>query len=161
VVHQAVVAADQEDAWTRVQQPGFDPAVTVVLEDGQPLDIQPSRQADVQVVHYDANGLELEVNSPAEGYLFLSDPFYPGWRAKVDGEPVPILRANYAFRAVPVPASVHQVTMTFRPSSWSIGLAITALTIVILLVLAVVALVGRRRPDGERAEGETAVYRVP
>jgi hypothetical protein len=161
VVHQAIVAADHEDAWTRIQQPGFDPATTVVLEGGQPLAVQPGGQADVQVLHYDANGLELAVDSPAEGYLFLSDPFYPGWRAKVDGEPVPILRANYAFRAVAVPAGAHRVTMTFRSSSWSTGLAVTALTIVILLILVVVALVRKGRADHERAGGETTVHRGP
>ncbi len=60
-----------------------------------------------------------EVDSGAEGYLFLSDPFYPGWQAELDGEPVPILRADYAFRAVATPAgSGHTVTMTFRPASW-------------------------------------------
>ena len=125
VVHRATVAADHEDAWTQIQQPGFDPATTIVLEGGTPLDLQQDVQAAVEVVRYEPNALEIEVDSEAEGYLFLSDPFYPGWRAEVDGEPATILRANYAFRAVAVPAGSHRVTMAFRPGSWYAGLGIT------------------------------------
>jgi hypothetical protein len=147
VVHQAVVAADHEAAWQIIHQAGFDPATSVVLEGGHPLDAGPgSTEPDsAQVVHYGLNSLEIEVNSPAEGYLFLSDPFYPGWQAKVDGEPATLLRANYAFRAVAVPAGTHRVTMTFRPLSWLAGLGISAATVLILLVLASVSLARRRQ----------------
>ena len=65
----------------------------------------------------------------------------------MDGEPVTILRANYAFRAVPVPAGSHRVTMTFRPGSWYAGLGISALTVAILLILCVWAMLRRRRRE--------------
>ncbi len=140
VAHRAIVAADHEDAWAHIHEPGFDPAATVVLEGGRPLDVEARGQAVVQVVRYEPDALEIEIDSPAEGYLFLSDPFYPGWRAELDGKPAPILRANYAFRSVAVPAGVHQVTMTFQPVSWYAGLGISALTLLILLVLMVIVL---------------------
>jgi hypothetical protein len=145
VVQQAVVAADQEDAWARIHEPGFDPATTVVLEGGQPLDNGGAEQAVAQVVRYEPDRLEIEVNSPTDGYLFLSDPFYPGWQATVDGQPTEILRANYAFRAVAVPAGTHRVIMTFQPASWRLGLAITVLTVLLLLALAIIALAWWRR----------------
>jgi hypothetical protein len=143
VVHQAVVAADHEDAWARLHQAGFDPATTVILEGGQALDVQISKAAEVQVVQYEPGRLEIEVQSPAEGYLFLSDPFYPGWRAEVDGQPAEILRANYAFRAVAVPTGAHRVTMAFRPTSWFGGLGISLLAVLILLGAGAFALVRR------------------
>jgi uncharacterized membrane protein YfhO len=74
----------------------------------------------------------------------LSDPYYPGWQAQVDGEPVALLRANYAFRAVAVPAGSHAVTMVFRPNTWRAGLALTSLTILALLILAGTVLARRR-----------------
>jgi hypothetical protein len=135
VVHQAVVAADHEDAWARIHQDDFDPATTVVLEGGHPLDVQADGPTAVHFLRYDSNTLEMEVNSPAEGYLFLSDPFYPGWQAELDGEPATILRANYAFRAVAVPAGLHRLTMNFQPASWYLGLGVTMLTALVLLVL--------------------------
>jgi hypothetical protein len=145
VAHRAIVAADHDDAWTQIQQPDFDPATTVVLEGGKSLDLQQDAQASVEVVRYEPNVLEIEVDSEAEGYLFLSDPFYPGWRAEIDGQPVPILQADYAFRAVAVPVGSHSVTMAFRPGSWYAGLGISAFTVAILLIVGVWAAVKRRR----------------
>jgi hypothetical protein len=145
VVHHAVVAADHEDAWKRTQEPGFDPSAMVVLEGGQPLDLQPGAGTEAQVTRYDTNALEIQIDNPAEGYLFLSDPYYPGWEVQLDGRPAELLRANYAFRAVAVPAGAHQVTMTFRPRLWTGGLGITSLTLLVLLVLTVLAWVRGRR----------------
>jgi hypothetical protein len=146
VVHQAVLAASHEDAWALIHQPGFDPASTVIVEEGQPLDSQPTDgpPGTARVVRYGLNSLEIEVDSPAEGYLFVSDPFYPGWQAKVDGESAPILRADYAFRAVAVPAGSHRVTMDFRPGSWLAGLGISAATVLVLIAGAGAALAHRK-----------------
>jgi uncharacterized membrane protein YfhO len=121
----------------------------VVLEGGQPLEGQTAAQATAQIVGYQPNALEIEIEieTGAEGYLFLSDPFYPGWRAEVDGNPATILRANYAFRAVAVPAGTHRVTMAFRPISWYAGLAITAVTVLLLLILGGLALARRQRRE--------------
>jgi hypothetical protein len=145
VVHRAVAASDHEDAWARIHEPGFDPATQVVLEDGQPIDVHTEGQAVVRLVRYEPDSLTIDVDSPAEGYLFLSDPFYPGWRAQVDGEPAAILRADYAFRAVAVQAGPHRVTMTFQPRSWLAGLGISVLTVLTLLALAGLALARRRQ----------------
>jgi hypothetical protein len=144
VVHRATVAADQEDAWQRIHEPGFEPVTTVILEGGQPLQVQDAGEAAVQVVRYAPDAVEIEVDSPAEGYLVLSDPYYPGWRATVDGEPATILRADYAFRAVAVPAGPHRVTMAFRPGTWYAGLAISAGTLLLLVISGTVLLLRRR-----------------
>jgi len=142
VVRRAIVVASHEDAWDRIHQAGFDPARAVVLEGGQPLDVQGGEPASVQVVRYETNALEIAVDSDAEGYLVLSDPFYPGWRAELDGRPVTILRANYAFRAVRIPPGAHRLTMTFRPASWSVGLALSGLTLLALAVAWLVSVAG-------------------
>jgi uncharacterized membrane protein YfhO len=114
------------------------------LEGGQLLDSQSSDLADTQIVRYEANALEIKIESPVEGYLVLSDPYYPGWKAEVDGRPAEILRANYAFRAVTVPAGAHTVSMVFRPASWSLGLALSVLTVLVLLVGGSIAWLRRR-----------------
>jgi hypothetical protein len=147
VVHRVILAGDQEDAWTRIHQPGFDPASTVVLEGGQPLDGQTDVDDRVQITLYQPHAVVMEVEAGADGFLFLSDPFYPGWRAEVDGAPATILRANYAFRAVALPAGKHQVTMTFRPGMWYAGLAVSLLTCLVLVITAGVALARRVRTD--------------
>jgi hypothetical protein len=77
---------------------------------------------------------EVEANVPA--WLVMVDAFDPGWRARVDGVPAPLLRANVAFRAVAVPAGRHRVELTYRPSGVGAGLAISGLAALALAGLA-------------------------
>ena len=51
----------------------------------------------------------------AEGVVIFNEAWDPGWRATVDGEPAPVLRANLLHRAVPVPAGAHEVVLVYRP----------------------------------------------
>jgi hypothetical protein len=68
--------------------------------------------------------------------LVLADTYYPGWTATLDGQPVPIVRADYAFRGVGVPAGRHEVEFTYAPLSLRYGAAASAVALGVLLVLA-------------------------
>ena len=86
---------------------------------------------DTGAVEFDRNDPEhvsLRVRAPQRGFLVLSDQDAPGWVATVDGAPSPILRANYVFRAVEVPAGESTVEFVYRPLSLRIGAAISAVT---------------------------------
>ena len=73
--------------------------------------------ARTAIIHRDT-GSELAIHvTGAGGYLVLNDALVPGWSATVDGRAAPIIRADYAFRAVPVPAGDHDVMMRYFP--WS------------------------------------------
>jgi uncharacterized membrane protein YfhO len=61
------------------------------------------------------------------GFLVLHDTWDPGWRARVDGDPAEVLRADFAFRAVRVPAGRHAVELRYAPGSFRLGLAAAAL----------------------------------
>lgn len=60
-------------------------------------------------------------NNPAEGWLFLADSWYPGWRATVDGNPVSLFSADFAFMTLQVPAGDHIVQINYQPISFLIG----------------------------------------
>lgn len=66
---------------------------------------------------------------------FISDAYYPGWKAYANGKEVKIYRANYAFRAVPVLSSDTEVIFKYEPKSFYDGLKISVLSLVILLLL--------------------------
>lgn len=66
--------------------------------------------------------LKIGIDAPADGFLFLGDAYYPGWSASVDGARAEILRADYLFRAVAVPAGRHAVEMTYAPASFRMGM---------------------------------------
>jgi hypothetical protein len=76
------------------------------------------------------NRLTLRVKTGENGFLVLSDTYYPGWKVYVDGEKGKIYRANYAFRAVPLRAGIHRVEFVYAPLSFKLGAIITFLTII-------------------------------
>ena len=49
--------------------------------------------------------------------LVLSEIYYPGWTATLDGQPVEIGRVNYVLRALRIPAGRHELRLEFRPTS--------------------------------------------
>jgi hypothetical protein len=77
----------------------------------------------VQIKSWSPGRVDLVTTSIADGLLVLSDVYYPGWIADVDGKPAPILRADILFRAVEIPAGSHRITFRFVPFSISNVLA--------------------------------------
>jgi hypothetical protein len=146
LVHQAIAVPDQESAYIQIQDLSFDPASSVVVEGGKPLQgskgagEQGSRGAEgesLDITAYRPNAIYLTANTLTEAYLVLSEVYYPGWRAYVDGHAQPVLRANYAFRAVYLQPGYHEVRLVFEPLSWKVGLGISVATWVGLATWAV------------------------
>jgi len=123
IVYGSQVVADHESAWAAIQAPGFDPADTVVVEEGKALEGGASG-GEAVVTSYSLNEIGLEAEAASEGYVILSEVYYPGWRAYVDGTEVSLLRANYAFRAVYLEPGPHEVRLVFAPTSWRVGLIV-------------------------------------
>ncbi len=132
VVYRSQVAADHESAWAAIQAPGFDPANIVVVEGGKTLQGDASEGRAV-ITSYSLNEMTLEAEAVSEGYLVLSEVYYPGWKAYIDGTEVPLLRANYAFRAAYLAPGPHEVRLVFAPTTWKVGLLVGAGTWLALL----------------------------
>ncbi|MBE9506721.1 MAG: YfhO family protein, partial [Chloroflexi bacterium] len=102
--------------------PAFDPAAEVLLEQAVSSDQHAAASIEYRVTLQDTpNRVTIRAALDAPGYLMLADTWYPGWQATVDGEPVEILRANHAFRAVWLEAGEHTVEMAYRPASVLVG----------------------------------------
>ena len=138
LVCRSQVVADHAAAWQAIHAPEFDPAQEVVLEQGEPLATDPGAGGHhVSFTRYGLNEVELAASTPVSAFLVLSEVYYPGWRATVDGASVELLRADYVFRAVPLPPGEHVVRMEFTPWTWRVGLAVSIVTWVGLAVWAV------------------------
>jgi hypothetical protein len=72
--------------------------------------------------------LKLRIRAERSGFAVLTDQHYPGWKATLNGTSVPIMRANYAFRAVRVPAGVSTLEFHYRPRSVGLGLLVSAVS---------------------------------
>jgi uncharacterized membrane protein YfhO len=74
------------------------------------------------------NQLVIRTEAGSSGWLVLADTWYPGWKAWVDGESTPIMRANGVFRAVRLPAGIHLVRIRYRPVAFLIGLLVSGVS---------------------------------
>ena len=92
---------------------------------GAPADVQ---RASVTFVQNDPERVVLTVDAPQRGFLVLADQWFPGWRATVGGTSVPILRANYAFRLVEVPAGRSTIEFRYVPDALRLGALISVAT---------------------------------
>ncbi|HEX2981024.1 MAG TPA: YfhO family protein [Anaerolineaceae bacterium] len=137
-------AASDEEAWqrTQTQMAANDPsaahqAAWVVLENVPEAEQScvEGQTAEIQQQNETAGKMTLQVNAAQDGWLIVSDTFYPGWRAAIDGNPTAIFAANSLFRAVGVPAGEHQVVFEFRPFSFTFGAILSILTWIGLAVI--------------------------
>lgn len=81
---------------------------------------------------------EIEVKTDMPGLLFLSENYFPGWKASVDGKETKILRANYTFRAIPMGSGEHRVKIYYQPKSFQLGLIISLLSMGFLGMMIVI-----------------------
>ena len=126
LVHGVDVTKSPEEALDRILDDSFDFRNRVVLEEEPPAWFREGGREDfsrdeARIVEYSPNRIEVAVRTEVPAFLFLSDIYYPGWDSYIDGEITTTYRADYAFRAVAVPAGEHEVVMVFRPRSLMIG----------------------------------------
>jgi hypothetical protein len=116
----------------------WNPLETVLTESASGLPFQAAGESRVPATalinRYEPNRLEIKTTSTAPAVLVLSENHYPGWRATVDGRPVPILRVNYNQRGVALAAGNHDVAFVYRPRSVIAGASISAFTLALLLL---------------------------
>jgi len=135
-----VLNSDQEFA-NAFHELTFDPRSTILLE-GVPTNFvelkkksaMPNRESTVKMLTYENNRIVLEAKTPEAAFLFMSETYYPGWKAYVDGKEEEILQANYIFRAIPLGPGSHRVEVVCEPLSFKIGLSVSLLTTFLLLI---------------------------
>ena len=125
----------------------FDPRKTALVEDAWVGNLgPPDPQARVDIVKMNDTVIGLETHSTSASFLMLSDIYYPGWQATVDGQPAQIFQANYVLRGLQLPAGNHQVKFEYKPRSMIHG-AVISLSSVAILGLVAWVYRGRRRRE--------------
>src|SRR5207253_5911213 len=126
-----------------VHQP-FQPKQEVILADdattlASGLTIQRGGQGTATVTVYSTSSVKVHTSATADAWLVLSDTYYPGWVASVDGQPTTVLRGDVLFRAIAVPAGDHDVEFRFEPASLRLALAISVVSLLLLIRALVVS----------------------
>jgi hypothetical protein len=91
----------------------------------------------IDLLEHGADRLLIRAILSCPGMVILSDTYFPGWRARVDGKAAQIYEVNGAMRGVMVPAGLHTVTMRYRPVSVILGGVLTLVGILGALATAI------------------------
>jgi len=130
------VIADEAQRLARLGASDFDPLVAVV-EEPPPFAVSEhaAPPGSVRFVVDEPRRVVLAARLDAPALVVLADTHYPGWRARVDGEPAPIVRVDHALRGVWLRDGAHEIEMVFEPRSFTLGLLAHGAALALLLAL--------------------------
>jgi hypothetical protein len=145
VIQNATFSSNDSEILEMLKNPSFDWRSSVILS-GDDRRIEryfTKAQSTIEIVDYQPNRIKIDAVSNAPGFLVISDTYYPGWNAYINGSKVDILRANYAFRAINLDVGKSIVEFKYEPLSLYVGAIIscTAIFIIIFLYIKI-----RRKP---------------
>jgi hypothetical protein len=132
------LAVDEQEALERIQADSFDPKQVALLElqkdqlpqlSGGALPVD----SNARVAVYEPGRLVIETNATTTTVLVVSEIYYPGWQATIDGQSAAIVATDFLLRGVAVPAGQHRVEMRYTAPAARKGLIISALTLFALI----------------------------
>jgi len=150
VVDREQLVADEAAARAKVGSPAFAGQSSVVTErhlDGLASGRRRGLPGRASIDTYAADRVVARTSASHRALLVLTDVWYPGWKAKVDGRTTPVRRVDYLLRGVTIPAGTHRVELTYEPPSWRAGWVVS---LVALIAMVTIVLTGRRRPRREQ-----------
>ncbi len=118
------IAVTDKDIIDTLFAKDFDRRNSLVLEVKPSVEPQ-SGTGSAEIISYTSEKVMVKTDSESPKLLFLSDQFDTGWYATVDGKKSPVYRADYDFRAVPVPAGQHLVEFRFLPDAFRWGIILS------------------------------------
>jgi len=116
----------------------FNPNEKAILEKTPSL--PPSKEkasGEVKIIEYGKNHVSISSNLDKDSLVVISDSYYPGWKAKIDGKQTEILAANINSRAVVTPKGKHIIQYSYEPPRWHFALMLTIISSLSLLVLTI------------------------
>lgn len=137
LVSKVRVVNDRKNVFKALRSFSFNPRKEVILEEEVLLKnkAQSTKNKDyIKIIDYQPNKITLDVFSPCDSILFLSETYYPGWKAYLDGKETKIYRANYIFRAIKFPAGSHKVEFIYFPLTFKVGVLGSLVSLIFLVV---------------------------
>lgn len=145
MVNRVWAEKDTSKALERLASADFDPLREVVLNSDVPVRRSSGWSAKADIQRYENNSVTISAEANGDGFLILADAFYPGWKAYIDGQETPIMRANHFYRAVAVPSGNHRIEFKYEPLSFKIGAFISILTVVSIIIVSLTVAMRKRQ----------------
>ena len=89
---------------------------------------------NVKITDYNVNNINIDVENSENGFLFLSEVYYPAWKAYVDGKETEIFRTDYCMRSIYVEKGKHKIELKYQSDTFSEGLKISLVSAFILII---------------------------
>jgi len=135
VVYKSETIRNRKRALERLASPSFNPRAAVILNKNPGLPQRRGVETTTAVItRFSPERIEIDADLSQRGVLVLTDFFYPGWQAYVDGAQSPILRANTIMRGLELKKGAHKVVFVYRPRPFRIGLWTSMFTLAALII---------------------------
>jgi len=140
------IPSDRTNVFSILESRDFEPKNMLVLES------DPGKRANAgfkkaDVAFYSPNRIVINASLDSPGFLFLSEVWYPGWKAYDNGRETEIYRADYIFRAAHLEKGTHVVEFVFQPLSYTIGKSISSTVLIVIGIYFVLCF--RKRKNGK------------
>lgn len=129
------IAKTQQEILDVMFSSDTDLSKTAILEENPPNFKPGSLRGSARIISYSPNEVKIETQSDKDAILFISDNYYPGWNAYIEGVSSKVYRTDYAFRSVVVPKGKHAVVFKYEPKVFYQGLYLTIVGILILTLI--------------------------
>jgi hypothetical protein len=136
VVHNAEVIKDEKKILDRLDDVNFDLRNSVIIEKDLPSGFANNIYEDnstANIIEYNLDSVVLQADMESDGFLILSDTYYPGWRVYVDDRETDIYQADYFLRAVYVEKGDHRVVFKYIPDTFWFGLYLSLATAIVII----------------------------
>ena len=111
LVNRTVKVSSDQEAIEQLFDQGNDLRSVAIVGNDIAISDSPLNEDDnVELVSYEENKVKLSANCDQNRFLVLTDSYYPGWKAYIDGNATEIYLTNYNFRGVICPTGLHQIT---------------------------------------------------
>ena len=149
----AIVKAPDDATLGTILDPRFDPLRVAIVDSAAPVGVsalsalpQPVNVTPT-VTRYDPGHIALKLSAPAPSgsMLVMSENWFPGWSATVDGKRVDAVRADYNLIGVPLAAGSSSVLLNFADPAYPTGKMVTILATLLALGLAGAGIFAERR----------------
>ena len=149
-----VEVRNSAESLDKMRSPDFNPVYQTVVENDESFSPAfaanlpantTSQDPAATIIADKRNSVLIETDNAQSGLLVLSDNYYPGWRATVNGAPARILKANHTMRAIAVPAGRHLVSFVFLPAAFLLSVYVSISAGAVTLAFLGLAVLRRRQ----------------
>lgn len=141
IVHRAEEMFNTDDILKRLADPDFDLRYSIIIEKDLPDDMLICNGAPLkdnsytQFIKYSPNEIMIKAYMENDGFLVLSDTYYPGWKAYADGRISEVYLCDFLIRAIYLDKGEHLVRFVYRPFTFFAGLTMSFIALVCLIII--------------------------